>query len=49
MGERIRAVGIIDFLLLLAAWGTPDGDVDGDGDTGITDFLALLADWGPCS
>ncbi len=42
-------VGILDFLMLLDAWGTPGADLDGDGDTGITDFLALLANWGPCS
>ena len=45
-------VGITDFLLLLAAWGTDPGgppDFDGDGNVGITDFLALLVHWGPCS
>lgn len=44
-------VGITDFLLLLAAWGSTPGcppDLDGGG-VGITDFLLLLADWGPCS
>ena len=44
-------VGIADFLLLLALWGTHPGgppDFDGDGSVGITDFLALLANWGPC-
>ncbi len=42
------AVGILDFLALLAAWDTPTGDIDGDGTTGITDFQVLLANWGPC-
>lgn len=46
------AVGITDFLALLAGWGpcAPGcpGDLDGDGDVGIIDFLALLAAWGPC-
>ncbi len=45
-------VGITDFLLLLAAWGTDPGgppDFDGDGNVGITDFLEFLAHWGPCS
>ena len=42
------AVGIVDFLFLLSAWGMPDADIDGDGTTGITDFLILLANWGPC-
>jgi hypothetical protein len=41
-------VNVVDFLLLLAAWGGPDGDVDGDGTTDINDFLELLARWGPC-
>ena len=44
-------VGILDLLLLLAAWGTDPGgppDFDGDGSVGITDFLELLANWGPC-
>jgi hypothetical protein len=44
-------VGIVDFLLLLAAWGPNAGhpaDFDGDGMVGITDFLFLLSDWGPC-
>ena len=39
---------IIDFLDLVGAWGTPDGDVDGDGDTDINDFLDLIGAWGPC-
>ena len=45
------AVGVTDFLLLLAAWGPNPGhqaDLDGDGAVGVTDFLQLLADWGPC-
>ncbi len=44
-------VGIVDFLALLAAWGTDPGgpsDFDGDGNVGITDFLELLANWGAC-
>ncbi len=44
-------VNIIDFLGLLAAWGSDPGaapDFDGDGVVDITDFLALLANWGPC-
>ena len=45
------AVGILDFLDLLAAWGTcPDEcclpDLDLDGTVGITDFLLLLGNWG---
>ncbi|MHC4992825.1 MAG: hypothetical protein ACYTGC_17780, partial [Planctomycetota bacterium] len=44
-------VGISDFLLLLAQWGTNPGgppDFDADGTVGISDFLLLLAHWGPC-
>ncbi|MHC4211665.1 MAG: dockerin type I domain-containing protein, partial [Planctomycetota bacterium] len=47
------AVGVTDFLLLLAAWGPcPDppapcpADLDGDGIVGVIDFLILLAAWG---
>ncbi len=48
------AVGIVDFLALLAAWGPcPDpcpphcfGDVDTDCNVGITDLLELLSNWG---
>jgi hypothetical protein len=46
-----NAVDIVDFLLLLAAWGPAPGhlaDLDGDGIVGILDFLALLAGWGDC-
>jgi predicted outer membrane repeat protein len=45
------AVGVTDFLDLLALWGSDPGgppDFDGDGEVGITDFLILLANWGPC-
>ena len=44
-------VGIVDFLMLLAAWGPNPGqpaDFDGDGVVSITDFLELLANWGDC-
>ncbi|MHC4219175.1 MAG: hypothetical protein ACYSU7_12050 [Planctomycetota bacterium] len=44
-------VGVSDFLVLLALWGTDPGgppDFDGDGNVGVTDFLELLAHWGPC-
>ncbi|MHC4766420.1 MAG: hypothetical protein ACYTF2_15095, partial [Planctomycetota bacterium] len=46
------AVGVTDFLQLLAAWGPcpecPE-DIDGDGTVGVLDFLELLAAWGPCA
>ncbi|MHC4591059.1 MAG: hypothetical protein ACYTAQ_17525 [Planctomycetota bacterium] len=44
-------VGISDFLVLLAHWGTDPGgppDFDADGAVGVTDFLLMLANWGPC-
>ncbi len=45
------AVGILDLLALLAAWGTDPGgppDFDGDGMVGILDLLTLIANWGDC-
>ena len=48
-GDDDGNVGIVDFLALLAQWGTPGScDFDGCGVVGITDLLALLANWGPC-
>ena len=41
-------VGFDDLLILLAAWGTPDGDTDGDDQTDFADLVTLLAAWGPC-
>jgi hypothetical protein len=46
-----REVDVIDFLILLAAWGQNPGDpadFDGDGFVGVTDFLIMLGNWGPC-
>jgi hypothetical protein len=45
------SIGVTDFLVVLAVWGTNPGhvaDFDGSGDVGVTDFLALLSHWGPC-
>jgi hypothetical protein len=47
------SVGILDLLMLLAAWGPCDppcppscpGDIDGDCTVGIVDLLQLLANW----
>ena len=44
-------VGVLDFLRLLAAWGTDPGgppDLDGDGVVGLGDFAVLLDAWGDC-
>ncbi len=46
--DQLAHVGIGDFLIVIGTWGTPGGDIDGDGDTGISDFLAVLGLWGPC-
>jgi hypothetical protein len=48
-GDRDGAVGVVDFLALLSAWGQADMPCDFDGGVvEVTDFLALLAAWGPC-
>ncbi len=51
-----EVVDILDFLMLLAAWGScPEpcppcpADLDGDCQVGIVDFLTLLENWGPTS
>ncbi len=47
-------VGMVDFLTLLAAWGScPNrgncpADFDSDCSVGILDLLILLGNWGPC-
>jgi hypothetical protein len=48
-GSNDGAVGVTDFLALLAEWGQVGTACDFDGaGVGITDFLKLLASWGPC-
>jgi hypothetical protein len=45
------STGVVDFLSLLAVWGTEPGgppDFDCDNGVGVTDFLSLLAHWGAC-
>jgi probable HAF family extracellular repeat protein len=44
------AVGVKDFLVLLASWGSCTGcpaDIDGNGTVDVVDFISLLASWGP--
>jgi hypothetical protein len=44
-------VDVVDFLALLAVWGTDPGgppDFDGDGVVAISDFLLLLGNRGAC-
>jgi hypothetical protein len=51
--DKDGTVGILDFLLLLAAWGPCPGpcppsceaDLDGDCVVGVTDFLIMLSDF----
>ncbi len=53
-GPGDGSVGIVDFLLLLAAWGPCNvpcppscpADLDDDCVVGIMDFLLLLGNWG---
>jgi outer membrane protein assembly factor BamB len=41
-------VNVVDFLALLAQWGT-EGSCDADGGgVSVTDFLLMLGTWGPC-
>ena len=50
--SRDGTVGILDLLMLLAAWHADPGgppDFDGDGTVGILGLLTLLADWGACA
>jgi hypothetical protein len=45
------SVNVMDFLLLLAAWGPTLGnpaDINLDNSVDVLDFLILLAAWGPC-
>ena len=47
-GDFNGIVNVLEFLALLAQWGTPGYcDFDGEG-VSITDFLLMLAHWGPC-
>ena len=46
--DDIRDVDVEDLLLLLGAWGTPQGDVDYNDSTDVLDLLFLLGAWGTC-
>jgi hypothetical protein len=41
-------VGAQDITILLSSWGTPGGDVTGDGMTNAQDITAMLSAWGAC-
>jgi hypothetical protein len=50
-GDDDASVGVVDFLALLAQWGSAgpcDCEDSPDGEVDVGDFLALLAHWGPC-
>ena len=48
-GDQDGTVGIVDFLSMLAQWGSIGTDCDFDGGgVGITDLLDLLGHWGNC-
>ena len=44
-----RMVNVDDLLILLAGWGTVNGDVTGDGTCDVNDLLILIGAWGECS
>jgi hypothetical protein len=53
-GNDDGVVDVVDFLNLLADWGSTDSPYDnapdgGDGIVGVEDFLFLLAVWGLCA
>lgn len=47
--DRDGSIGFADVVLLLAGWGTADGDVTGDGTTDFADLVRVLALWGACA
>jgi hypothetical protein len=50
-GDGDGLVGIVDFLAVLAEWGSTGTPCDtglGAPGVGIEEFLDLLANWGPC-
>ena len=49
--DAVQAITGQDLSLLLAAWGTPNAQVDltGDGQVDGNDMAVLLAGWGSCA
>ena len=41
-------VNVQDLLLIIAGWGTADGDLNDDGTTNVEDLLLVIGGWGPC-
>ncbi|MBI69377.1 MAG: hypothetical protein CMJ38_05085 [Phycisphaerae bacterium] len=41
-------IGITDVLEVISSWGTPEGDVIGDGETNVSDILEMINTWGDC-
>ena len=42
------AVNVQDLLLVIAGWGAPAEDLNGDGTTNVQDLLLVIAGWGTC-
>jgi hypothetical protein len=43
-----HVVDVNDILVVIGGWGTPDGDVNGDGETTVDDLLLCISSFGPC-
>ncbi len=41
-------VGVEDLLIVISAWGTPDGDLNDDRTTDVEDLLVVISLWGDC-
>ena len=41
-------VGVEDLLIVISAWGSPDGDLNDDRTTNVEDLLVLISLWGDC-
>jgi hypothetical protein len=43
-----HVVDVNDILVVIGGWGTPDGDVNGDGETTVDDLVLCISSFGPC-
>ena len=39
---------IFVLLIVISAWGTPDGDLNDDRTTDVEDLLVVISLWGDC-
>ncbi len=46
--DRSGGVDVSDLITVIANWGGPAGDINGDRTTNVTDLIQLIAAWGPC-